>query len=175
VKLPISCRCDTWRPEPHGEATASRCTLLLAGILLKMGGLCLRRLQRASCCPQPTPVAPLLVVLGVVNIIYAALTPSPTRQPQTPRRLPARSSQPWLRADWHSAAFSALGPPAAPLLQMVRPWPDRQALFFSWWAHLRNRPTPCKLEGRWARVARRCARCSPSGPSVRWPRWPYRA
>lgn len=72
VKLPIF-PLHTWLPDAHGEATAP-VHMLLAGILLKMGGYALMRMN-VGFFPEATRLfAPLLIVLGIVNIIYAALT-----------------------------------------------------------------------------------------------------
>ncbi|QEY32879.1 NAD(P)H-quinone oxidoreductase subunit 4 [Synechococcus sp. RSCCF101] len=72
VKLPIV-PLHTWLPDAHGEATAP-VHMLLAGILLKMGGYALLRFNAQLLPEAHAQFAPLLVVLGVVNIIYAALT-----------------------------------------------------------------------------------------------------
>ena len=72
VKLPII-PLHTWLPDAHGEATAP-VHMLLAGILLKMGGYALIRMNAQMLPAAHAYVAPVLVVLGVVNIIYAALT-----------------------------------------------------------------------------------------------------
>jgi len=72
VKLPIV-PLHTWLPDAHGEATAP-VHMLLAGILLKMGGYALLRFNVQLLPEAHAHFAPLLVVLGVVNIIYAALT-----------------------------------------------------------------------------------------------------
>jgi len=72
VKLPII-PLHTWLPDAHGEATAP-VHMLLAGILLKMGGYALIRMNAQMLPDAHAYVAPVLVVLGVVNIIYAALT-----------------------------------------------------------------------------------------------------
>ena len=72
VKLPIV-PLHTWLPDAHGEATAP-VHMLLAGILLKMGGYALLRFNVQLLPEGHAQFAPLLVVLGVVNIIYAALT-----------------------------------------------------------------------------------------------------
>ena len=72
VKLPIV-PLHTWLPDAHGEATAP-VHMLLAGILLKMGGYALLRFNAQLLPLAHAQFAPLLVVLGVVNIIYAALT-----------------------------------------------------------------------------------------------------
>ena len=72
VKLPII-PLHTWLPDAHGEATAP-VHMLLAGILLKMGGYALIRMNAQMLPDAHAYVAPALVVLGVVNIIYAALT-----------------------------------------------------------------------------------------------------
>ena len=72
VKLPIV-PLHTWLPDAHGEATAP-VHMLLAGILLKMGGYALLRFNAQLLPLAHAQFAPLLIVLGVVNIIYAALT-----------------------------------------------------------------------------------------------------
>lgn len=72
VKLPIV-PLHTWLPDAHGEATAP-VHMLLAGILLKMGGYALLRFNVQLLPAAHVQFAPLLVILGVVNIIYAALT-----------------------------------------------------------------------------------------------------
>nr|WP_069966805.1 MULTISPECIES: photosynthetic/respiratory NAD(P)H-quinone oxidoreductase subunit D1 [Cyanophyceae]OEJ75592.1 NAD(P)H-quinone oxidoreductase subunit 4 [Desertifilum tharense IPPAS B-1220] len=72
VKLPIF-PLHTWLPDAHGEATAP-VHMLLAGILLKMGGYALVRMNAGMLPDAHAIFAPVLVILGVVNIIYAALT-----------------------------------------------------------------------------------------------------
>ncbi|MGD1903453.1 MAG: NAD(P)H-quinone oxidoreductase subunit 4 [Geitlerinemataceae cyanobacterium] len=72
VKLPIF-PLHTWLPDAHGEATAPA-HMLLAGILLKMGGYALIRMNVGMLPDAHVTFAPVLVILGVVNIIYAALT-----------------------------------------------------------------------------------------------------
>ncbi|ABB58006.1 photosynthetic/respiratory NAD(P)H-quinone oxidoreductase subunit D1 [Synechococcus elongatus] len=72
VKLPIV-PLHTWLPDAHGEATAP-VHMLLAGILLKMGGYALFRMNAGMLPEAHARFAPILVLLGVVNILYAALT-----------------------------------------------------------------------------------------------------
>jgi NAD(P)H-quinone oxidoreductase subunit 4 len=72
VKLPIF-PLHTWLPDAHGEATAP-VHMLLAGILLKMGGYALIRMNAGMLPDAHAVFAPVLVILGVVNIVYAALT-----------------------------------------------------------------------------------------------------
>lgn len=72
VKLPIF-PLHTWLPDAHGEATAP-VHMLLAGILLKMGGYALIRMNVGMLPDAHALYAPVLVILGIVNIIYAALT-----------------------------------------------------------------------------------------------------
>jgi NAD(P)H-quinone oxidoreductase subunit 4 len=72
VKLPIF-PLHTWLPDAHGEATAP-VHMLLAGILLKMGGYALIRMNAGMLPDAHAIFAPVLVILGVVNIVYAALT-----------------------------------------------------------------------------------------------------
>ncbi|MFB2983595.1 photosynthetic/respiratory NAD(P)H-quinone oxidoreductase subunit D1 [Microseira sp. BLCC-F43] len=72
VKLPII-PFHTWLPDAHGEATAP-VHMLLAGILLKMGGYAYIRMNAGMLPDAHAVVAPALVIFGVVNIVYAALT-----------------------------------------------------------------------------------------------------
>ena len=72
VKLPIV-PFHTWLPDAHGEATAP-VHMLLAGILLKMGGYALLRFNCQLLPDAHAKFAPILIMLGSVNIIYAALT-----------------------------------------------------------------------------------------------------
>jgi NAD(P)H-quinone oxidoreductase subunit 4 len=72
VKLPII-PFHTWLPDAHGEATAP-VHMLLAGILLKMGGYALVRMNVGMLPDAHVVFAPALVIFGIVNIIYAALT-----------------------------------------------------------------------------------------------------
>lgn len=72
VKLPIF-PLHTWLPDAHGEATAP-VHMLLAGILLKMGGYALVRMNVEMLPDAHVYFAPALIILGIVNIIYAALT-----------------------------------------------------------------------------------------------------
>ncbi|MCX8078070.1 MAG: NAD(P)H-quinone oxidoreductase subunit 4 [Geminocystis sp.] len=59
----------TWLPDAHGEAS-SPVSMILAGVLLKMGGYGLIRLNMGLFPEAHVYFAPLLVVLGVVNIVY---------------------------------------------------------------------------------------------------------
>ncbi|MFM6817268.1 MAG: NADH-quinone oxidoreductase subunit M, partial [Dolichospermum sp.] len=70
VKLPIF-PFHTWLPDAHGEASAPG-SMILAGVLLKMGGYALIRFNVEILADAHINFAPVLVVLGVVNIIYGA-------------------------------------------------------------------------------------------------------
>lgn len=72
VKLPVF-PLHTWLPDAHGEATAP-VHMLLAGILLKMGGYALIRMNAGMLPDAHAVFAPVLIILGIVNIVYAALT-----------------------------------------------------------------------------------------------------
>ncbi|MGB3561347.1 MAG: NAD(P)H-quinone oxidoreductase subunit 4 [Geitlerinemataceae cyanobacterium] len=61
----------TWLPDAHGEASAP-VSMILAGVLLKMGGYGLIRLNMEMLSDAHIYFAPLLAVLGVVNIVYGA-------------------------------------------------------------------------------------------------------
>ncbi len=59
----------TWLPDAHGEAS-SPISMILAGVLLKMGGYGLIRLNMGLLGDAHVYFAPVLVILGVVNIVY---------------------------------------------------------------------------------------------------------
>lgn len=61
----------TWLPDAHGEAS-SPVSMILAGVLLKMGGYGLIRLNMELLPNAHVYFAPILAILGVVNIIYGA-------------------------------------------------------------------------------------------------------
>jgi len=63
----------TWLPDAHGEASAP-VSMLLAGVLLKMGAYGLIRLNMGLLPEAHVQFAPILATLGIVNIIYGAFT-----------------------------------------------------------------------------------------------------
>ncbi|MEB3175118.1 MAG: NADH-quinone oxidoreductase subunit M, partial [Cyanobacteriota bacterium] len=63
----------TWLPDAHGEASAP-VSMILAGVLLKMGGYGLIRFNLGLLEDAHVYFAPILVILGVVNIIYGGFT-----------------------------------------------------------------------------------------------------
>lgn len=71
VKLPAF-PFHTWLPDTHGEAHYSTC-MLLAGILLKMGGYGFIRINMEILPNAHAIFAPWLVALGAGQIVYAAL------------------------------------------------------------------------------------------------------
>jgi NAD(P)H-quinone oxidoreductase subunit 4 len=70
VKLPIF-PLHTWLPDAHGEAPAPG-SMVLAGVLLKMGGYGLIRFNIEMLANAHVTFAPILAILGVVNIVYGA-------------------------------------------------------------------------------------------------------
>ncbi|AFY81898.1 NAD(P)H-quinone oxidoreductase subunit 4 [Oscillatoria acuminata] len=72
VKLPIF-PLHTWLPDAHGEASAP-VSMILAGVLLKMGGYALIRMNLEMLPNAHLYFAPVLAILGVVNIVYGALS-----------------------------------------------------------------------------------------------------
>jgi NAD(P)H-quinone oxidoreductase subunit 4 len=70
VKLPIF-PLHTWLPDAHGEASAPG-SMILAGVLLKMGGYALIRFNIEMLTNAHAVFAPVLAILGVVNIVYGA-------------------------------------------------------------------------------------------------------
>ncbi len=63
----------TWLPDAHGEASAP-ISMILAGVLLKMGGYGLIRFNLELLPDAHAYFAPLLIALGVINIVYGAFT-----------------------------------------------------------------------------------------------------
>ena len=59
----------TWLPDAHGEAS-SPVSMILAGVLLKMGAYGLIRLNLEILHDAHIYFAPILVILGVINIVY---------------------------------------------------------------------------------------------------------
>lgn len=72
VKLPII-PLHTWLPDTHGEAHYSTC-MLLAGILLKMGAYGLVRINMELLPHAHSLFSPGLLIVGTMQIIYAAST-----------------------------------------------------------------------------------------------------
>nr|QWX20295.1 NADH-plastoquinone oxidoreductase subunit 4 [Hippophae neurocarpa] len=72
VKLPII-PLHTWLPDTHGEAHYSTC-MLLAGILLKMGAYGLIRINMELLPHAHSIFSPWLIIVGAIQIIYAAST-----------------------------------------------------------------------------------------------------
>nr|YP_010273348.1 NADH-plastoquinone oxidoreductase subunit 4 [Ipomoea biflora]UKO31756.1 NADH-plastoquinone oxidoreductase subunit 4 [Ipomoea biflora]BDR62203.1 NADH-plastoquinone oxidoreductase subunit 4 [Ipomoea biflora] len=72
VKSPIL-PLHTWLPDTHGEAHYSTC-MLLAGILLKMGAYGLIRINMELFPHVHSIFSPYLVIVGTIQMIYAALT-----------------------------------------------------------------------------------------------------
>nr|YP_010628363.1 NADH dehydrogenase subunit 4 [Begonia convolvulacea]WBN95269.1 NADH dehydrogenase subunit 4 [Begonia convolvulacea] len=72
VKSPII-PLHTWLPDTHGEAHYSTC-MLLAGILLKMGAYGLVRINMELLPSAHSIFSPWLIIVGIIQIIYAALT-----------------------------------------------------------------------------------------------------
>ena len=72
VKLPIF-PFHTWLPDAHSEAPAP-VSMILAGVLLKMAGYGLIRMNLEMLPDAHIYFAPVLAVLGIINIIYASLT-----------------------------------------------------------------------------------------------------
>ncbi len=72
MKLPIF-PLHTWLPDAHSEASAP-VSMILAGVLLKMGGYGLIRFNMEMLPDAHIHFAPILIILGIVNIVYGALT-----------------------------------------------------------------------------------------------------
>ena len=70
VKLPIF-PLHTWLPDAHTDAPTA-VSVMLAGVLLKMGGYGLIRINAGLFPDELRAAAPLLAALAVVNVLYGA-------------------------------------------------------------------------------------------------------
>ena len=125
VKLPIF-PFHTWLPDAHSQASAP-ISMILAGVLLKMGGYALIRFNLETLPQAHLKFAPLLVILGVINIVYGALTAF--GQTNLKRRLAASSISHMGFILIGIASFTDLGLNGA-MLQMVSHGLIAAALFF---------------------------------------------
>lgn len=125
VKLPIF-PLHTWLPDAHSEASAP-VSMILAGVLLKMGGYGLIRLNLEMLPNAHIHFAPVLMVLGVVNIVYGAF--NAFAQGNLKRRLAYSSISHMGFVLIGIASFSELGMNGA-VLQMISHGLIAAALFY---------------------------------------------
>ncbi|MGP1375315.1 MAG: NAD(P)H-quinone oxidoreductase subunit 4 [Almyronema sp.] len=125
VKLPIF-PFHTWLPDAHSEAPAP-VSMILAGVLLKMAGYGLIRMNIEMLSDAHLYFAPVLAVFGVINILYASLTAF--AQDNLKRRLAYSSIAHMGFVLLGLAAFTTLGISGA-LLQMISHGLIAAALFF---------------------------------------------
>ncbi|HEY9710449.1 MAG TPA: NAD(P)H-quinone oxidoreductase subunit 4 [Oculatellaceae cyanobacterium] len=116
----------TWLPDAHGEAS-SPVSMVLAGVLLKMGGYGLIRLNLELLPDAHVYFAPILAMLGVVNIIYGAL--NSFAQSNMKRRLAYSSVSHMGFVLLGIASFNDLGINGA-MLQMISHGLIASVLFF---------------------------------------------
>jgi len=116
----------TWLPDAHGEASAP-VSMILAGVLLKMGGYGLIRFNLQMLPDAHVYFAPILAILGVVNIIYGGL--NSFGQPNMKRRLAYSSVSHMGFVLLGIASFTDLGINGA-LLQMISHGLIAALLFF---------------------------------------------
>jgi NAD(P)H-quinone oxidoreductase subunit 4 len=125
VKLPMF-PLHTWLPDAHGEANAP-VSMLLAGVLLKMGGYALMRFNVQMLPEAHLTLAPALIVLGIVNIIYGAL--NAFAQDNVKRRIACSSVSHMGFVLLGIGAIDALGMSGA-MLQMISHGLIAAAMFF---------------------------------------------
>ncbi len=125
VKLPIF-PLHTWLPDAHGEANAP-VSMLLAGVLLKMGGYALLRFNVQILPEAHLILAPALIVIGIVNIIYGAL--NAFAQDNVKRRIACSSVSHMGFVLLGIGAIDALGISGA-MLQMISHGLIAAAMFF---------------------------------------------
>lgn len=116
----------TWLPDAHGEASAP-VSMVLAGVLLKMGGYGLIRFNLDLLSDAHVYFAPALAIIGVVNIIYGAL--NSFAQTNMKRRLAYSSVSHMGFVLLGIASFTDLGISGA-LLQMISHGLIASVLFF---------------------------------------------
>jgi NAD(P)H-quinone oxidoreductase subunit 4 len=125
VKLPMF-PLHTWLPDAHGEANAP-VSMLLAGVLLKMGGYALLRFNVQMLPEEHLRLAPALMVLGIVNIIWGAL--NAFAQDNVKRRIACSSVSHMGFVLLGIGAVDALGLSGA-MLQMISHGLIAAAMFF---------------------------------------------
>ncbi|MGF1675845.1 MAG: NAD(P)H-quinone oxidoreductase subunit 4 [Rivularia sp. (in: cyanobacteria)] len=116
----------TWLPDAHGEASAP-VSMILAGVLLKMGGYGLIRINLEILSDAHIYFAPVLATLGVINIIYGAL--NSFAQTHMKRRLAYSSVSHMGFVLLGIASFTDLGINGA-MLQMISHGLIASVLFF---------------------------------------------
>ena len=116
----------TWLPDAHGEASTP-VSMILAGVLLKMGGYGLIRLNLELLSEAHIYFAPVLATLGVINIIYGAL--NSFAQTHMKRRLAYSSVSHMGFVLLGIASFTDLGINGA-MLQMISHGLIASVLFF---------------------------------------------
>ena len=116
----------TWLPDAHGEASAP-VSMILAGVLLKMGGYGLIRFNMELLTDAHIYFAPVLATLGVINIIYGAF--SSFGQTNMKRRLAYSSVSHMGFVLLGLASFTDLGTSGA-MLQMLSHGLIASVLFF---------------------------------------------
>ncbi|MBU6185432.1 MAG: NAD(P)H-quinone oxidoreductase subunit 4 [Cyanobacteria bacterium REEB444] len=116
----------TWLPDAHGEASAP-VSMILAGVLLKMGGYGLIRFNMELLPDAHVYFAPLLGILGIINIIYGAL--NSFGQSNMKRRLAYSSVSHMGFVLLGIASFTDLGVSGA-MLQMISHGLIASVLFF---------------------------------------------
>jgi NAD(P)H-quinone oxidoreductase subunit 4 len=114
VKLPVF-PLHTWLPDAHSEAPAA-VSMILAGVLLKMAGYGIIRMNIEMLPDAHVYFAPVLAVLGVINIIYASMTAF--AQDNLKRRMAYSSVAHMGFVLIGCAAFTTLGMSGA-MLQMI--------------------------------------------------------
>lgn len=125
AKLPIF-PLHTWLPDAHSEAPAP-VSMILAGVLLKMAGYGLIRMNIEMLPDAHLYFAPVLAFLGVVNIVYASLTAF--AQDNLKRRMAYSSVAHMGFVLLGLAAFNSLGMSGA-MLQMISHGLVAAVLFF---------------------------------------------
>lgn len=116
----------TWLPDAHGEASAP-VSMILAGVLLKMGGYGLIRFNMELLTDAHVYFAPLLVTLGVINIVYGGF--SSFAQTNMKRRLAYSSVSHMGFVLIGIASFTDIGTSGA-MLQMLSHGLIASVLFF---------------------------------------------
>jgi NAD(P)H-quinone oxidoreductase subunit 4 len=140
--------------------------MLLAGILLKMGGYALLRMNAGMLPDAHATFAPILVILGVVNIVYAALTSFAQRNLKRKIAYSSISHMGFVLIG--IASFTDLGTSGA-MLQMVSHGLIGASLFFM--VGCTYDRTHTLMLDEMGGVGRKCVRFSRCGLLVLWLLW----
>ena len=155
----------TWLPDAHVEAPTAG-SVILAGVLLKLGGYGLLRFALPLFPTRPYDLAPLIIVLSLIGIVYGAIVA--IVQPDLKKLVAYCSVSHMGFVTLGIFVFTEQGLQGA-VLQMIAHGIITGALFLLRRRHLRAHPRPHdRQDGRPGRAP--CRSTPRSSASSCWPR-----